>query len=115
MIAMARDGLAALDDPAASAFPRGISYASPRDPCQLVTASTRARYAGGATGQQQSGGGVIGSGESSDSTCAWFAPDGALFMDATIYTSIDNAQGDISPASSSRGIIPAASSRDHSR
>ena len=87
VIAMARDGLAALADPAVAAFPRGISYASPRHPCQLVKASTVARYAAGATGQQLSD-----SGTSGDRTCAWDPDDGSLFLAVSVSPTIDDAQ-----------------------
>jgi hypothetical protein len=85
VIAMARDGLASLADPAVAAFPRGISYASPRDPCQLVKASTLARYAAGATGHQLSG-------ASGDRMCAWDPDDGDLFLTVSVNPSIDEAQ-----------------------
>ena len=87
VIAMARDGLAALADPALAAFPRGISYASPRHPCQLVKPSTLARYAAGATGQQLSD-----SGTSGDRTCAWDPDDGNLFLAVSVSPTIDDAQ-----------------------
>jgi hypothetical protein len=92
-IAMARDGLAALADPAASAFPTGTIYSAPRDSCQLVTAPTLARYAAGVTGHQLTSSGQPALGQSSDQTCAWNPPDGSLFLEVTIYTGIDNAQG----------------------
>jgi hypothetical protein len=85
VIAMARDGLAALADPAVAAFPRGISYVTPRDPCQLVKASTLARYAAGATGHQLSG-------ASGDRMCAWDPDDGELFLTVSVNPSIDEAQ-----------------------
>lgn len=80
MIAMARDGLAALADPASAPILRGPRYAQPRDPCQLIRASTRSRYAAGVTGQ------------SDDRSCTWFPADGDLFLDVSTYDSLDEAE-----------------------
>lgn len=88
-IAMARDGLAALADPATAAFPKGISYVSPSHPCQLIRASTLARYAAGAAGQQQSASGVPG-----NRTCDWFPDNGDLFLTVSVSPSIDDAQSE---------------------
>jgi hypothetical protein len=87
-IAMARDGLAALARPAASAYPRGPVYARPGHPCRLVRTSTLARYAPGATAGTVSAGGEEGTSE-----CAWNAPAGDLFLSVSIYPNLDSAEG----------------------
>jgi len=87
-IAMARDGLAALARPAASAYQQGPVYASPGHPCRLVRASTLARYAPGA---------VVGplpvGGPADLSDCAWNASNGDLFLTVTTYPDPDHAEG----------------------
>jgi hypothetical protein len=88
VIAMARDGLAALARPAASAYQPGPRYASPSHPCQLIRASTLARYAPGATVEQ-----VPAGGPADLTDCAWNASDGDLFLTVSTYSDPDNAEG----------------------
>ena len=87
-IAMARDGLAALARPAASAYLQGPVYASPAHPCQLIRASTLARYAPGAAVGQPPAGGTTNMRE-----CAWNASDGDLFLTVSTYSDLDSAEG----------------------
>jgi len=98
-IAMARDALAALANPAVSSYPRGPVYASPHDPCTLIKASTLATYIPGVTETQNPGGGAPSQqpnppGGEQESQC-FFNAGGlngtqlALFV--SIYTDPDNA------------------------
>jgi hypothetical protein len=64
VIAMARDGLAALGRLAASAYPSGPRYVKPKDTCTLVRPATLARYG---ISETDEGGAVI----SGESQCAW--------------------------------------------
>jgi hypothetical protein len=89
-IAMARGALAALASPSASSYLTGPVYASPRDACTLIKASTLARYVPGASAEQPSS---SASGNSQLSNCGWGASNGSLYLSVTIYTDDDNALG----------------------
>jgi hypothetical protein len=91
-IAMSRDGLAALTSPAASSFPPEPRYASPHDPCTLITASTLARYASGATLDKlpTSGG---GSGTAQSSGCIWTSDSVSILLSVIISADPDSAKG----------------------
>jgi hypothetical protein len=87
-IAMSRDGLAALAQPAASAYQQGPLYATPSHPCQLLRASTLARYAPGAVV------GPLPAGGPADlKNCAWNASNADLFLTVTTYLDPDTAEG----------------------
>jgi hypothetical protein len=90
-LAMARDGLAALASPSASSYRQRPVYASPRDACPLVRASTLARYAPGATIDRTFG--LPSSPGQQVSNCAWDAQNGDLALTVTIYTGADGALG----------------------
>jgi hypothetical protein len=99
-IAMARDVLAALANPAAAASPAaatsvapsstaspsplGPRYASPHDPCTLIKAATLARYAPGAAAKQipVPAGTVPGTPQLSN--CGWEEPNGSIVLELTI-------------------------------
>jgi hypothetical protein len=89
-IAMARDGLAALASPSTSSYPGGPVYATPRDACTLVKASTVARYSPGITydpNQIPEQNGQINS-------CSWSGPATGLDMDLIIGSDADEALSD---------------------
>ncbi len=86
-IAISRDGLAALARPAASAYQQGPLYATPAHPCQLVRASTLARYAPGAVVEPLPAGGSADLGN-----CGWTASNGDLFLTVSIYSDLDSAE-----------------------
>jgi hypothetical protein len=82
--------LSTLASPSASSYLTGPVYASPRDACTLIKASTLARYARGAIGEQPSSsarGGV------QVSNCGWAASIGSLDLFVAIYADDDSALG----------------------
>jgi hypothetical protein len=91
-IAMGRDGLAALTSPAASSFPPEPRYVSPHNTCTLITASTLARYASGATLDKlpTTGG---GSGTAQTSGCIWTSDSVSVLLSVTISADPDSATG----------------------
>lgn len=87
VIAMARDGLAALARPAASAYPSGPRYVKPKDACALARTATLARYGISKTDE----GGAIVSGESQ---CAWGSDSVSISLFIKIESDPDSAHGD---------------------
>ncbi len=90
VIAMARDGLAALAQPAASSYSPGPQYVSPHDACTVIKASTLARYAPGATVEKIPGGDT--GGPPDISTCAWGSDSVSIVLIVTIESDADQAQ-----------------------
>lgn len=82
-IAMARDALAALASTSASSYRQGPVYAQPSDLCQLIKASTLARYLPGATVSE----------DDATSLCDWTSSNQALSLAVTIDSDLDSAQG----------------------
>jgi hypothetical protein len=109
-IAMARDVLAALANPAAAASaaatpttatspaptapssPPGPRYASPRDACTLVKASTLARYTPGAAADKIPVPSNTVPGAPQLSNCAWAAPNGSIVLELTVDSDSASAQ-----------------------
>lgn len=87
VIAMARDGLAALARPATSAYPSGPRYVKPKDTCALVRPATLARYGISETDE----GGAAVSGESQ---CAWGSGSVSISLFIRIESDPDSAHGD---------------------
>jgi hypothetical protein len=87
VIAMARDGLAALGRPAASAYPSGPRYVKPKDTCTLVRPATLARYG---ISETDEGGAVI----SGESQCAWGSDSVSISLFIMIESDPDSAHGD---------------------
>ncbi len=86
VLAMARDGLAALARPALSSFPRGPKYASSQRACTLVKASTLARYGVGGAGTTNPVG-------AQDSICFWNSDSLSIFVNVAIDSDPDYALG----------------------
>jgi hypothetical protein len=90
-IAMARGALAALASPSESSYLQGPVYASPRDACPLIKASTLARYAPGASVLQSLS--PPGDAYLQQTNCGWGASIGSLDLFVTIYADDDTALG----------------------
>jgi hypothetical protein len=112
-IAMGRDVLAALANPAAAASaaatstavsptaasspaasspPPGPKYASPRDACTLVKAATLARYAPGAAANKIPAPSSTVPGAPQLGNCSWAAPNGSIVLEVTIDPDSATAQ-----------------------
>jgi hypothetical protein len=102
VLAMARDGLAALARPALSSFPRGPNYASSQRACTLIRASTLARYGVAGTGTTYPGGPQV-------STCFWNSDSLSIEVSIAIDSGPDNAQGafqfDVQDARTNQGDV----------
>ena len=92
VIAMARDGLAALARPSVSVYPQGPRYASPRNTCTMIKASTLVRYTPGATVDQVPGNGAAS--ETGNTNCGLNSDSVSIFLNITIDSDGDNAQSD---------------------
>lgn len=90
VIAMARDGLAALARPALSAYGQGPRYASPHDACTMVRSSTLARYAPGVTVNPFPGNGKPDT--TDESNCGLGSDSVSVFLNITIDSDADTAQ-----------------------
>jgi hypothetical protein len=88
-IAMARDALAALANPAASAYLQEPVYASPHDPCTLIRPATVATYLPGSTASPTTDNNPL----SQLNSCSWTGVNGSLSLFATIYPDPDSALG----------------------
>ncbi len=92
VIAMARDGLAALARPAASSYSPGPRYLSPHDACTAIKASTLARYAPGAIVEKIPGSATGGPPDISN--CGWGSDSVSIFLIVTIESDADQAQSE---------------------
>jgi hypothetical protein len=86
VIAMAREGLAALARPAASRYQQGPRYSVSQPACSLVRPATLARYGIGGAGESHQG--VPG-----ESLCGWGSDSVSITLIATIESDPDSAQG----------------------
>lgn len=87
VIAMARDGLAALARPGASAYSSGPRYVKPEDACALIRPSTRARYG---ISVADDGGAII----NGERQCAWGSGSVSISLFIRIESDPDSAHGD---------------------
>jgi hypothetical protein len=87
VIAMAREGLAALARPAASEYQQGPRYSVSQRACALIKPSTLARY-----GVSQPGEGDRG-GLPDESLCSWGSDSVSITLIVTIESDPDTAQG----------------------
>jgi hypothetical protein len=87
VIAMARDGLAALARPVASAYPSGPRYVKPANTCALVRPATLARYG---INETDEGGAAI----SGESQCAWGSGSVSISLFIRMESNPDSAHGD---------------------
>jgi hypothetical protein len=90
VIAMARDGVAALARPAVSAYGQGPRYASPHDACAMIKKSTLARYTPGAIADPSSG----NNGTTDSSICGLGSGSVSIVLIITIQSDADNGQGE---------------------
>jgi hypothetical protein len=86
VIAMARDGLAALARPAASRYRQEPRYSASQPACSLVRPATLARYGVGGAGESHHG--IPG-----ESLCGWGSDSVSITVIVTIESSPDSALG----------------------
>ena len=86
VIAMAREGLAALVRPAASRYQQGPRYSVRQPACSLVRPATLARY--GISGPGESHGGIPG-----ESLCGWGSDSVSITLIISIESDPDSALG----------------------
>lgn len=106
-IAMARDGLATLANPAVWSYPHEPMYASPHDPCTLIRAATIATYLpDGTTANPSTNSQVSGVQLTS---CGWIGLNSVLDLFVTVYSDPDSAlsgfESDVKDSRQTKGAV----------